>query len=280
MQTISAPVWLAFGLLGLSIISLAWDKRYLCLGLCAAAVAAGMAGGALRPVALASIGALFLLAWLATNLGKPATRTVFTVLALALSLALAMHALPGYHNPLLLKNVQFSSHSAPFTMYANFDKGLIGLVLVFFFCQRAQSWKDYSSACWQQAPVLAVMLLAVFGLGWGLGFVKPDFKLSLYLPLFAVVNLLFVCVAEEAFFRGVIQEQLTRFGQPLAVAASALLFGLVHLGGGWKWALLASVAGLGYALLYARTRRVGIAVAAHFLVNLVHFIGFTYPQAI
>lgn len=289
MQTLSAPVWLALGLLGLSVFSLLFAPaagkrlpllRHSWMLFFAAAVAVGITGGMLRPVALASIGALFAFCYLGVNAGKPAMRAVFTLLALLVSLGLALHLLPGYHNPVLIKGVQFSAHSAPYTMYANFDKGMIGLALLFFYCHRAGSWKDFASAWKQEAVVCGMLLLAVFALGWGLGFVRPDFKLPLLLPLFAAVNLLLVCVAEEAFFRGVIQDQLTRYGDEVAVAASALLFGAAHLGGGWKWALLASVAGLGYALLYARSRRIEVPIAAHFLVNLIHFTGFTFPQAI
>jgi membrane protease YdiL (CAAX protease family) len=55
------------------------------------------------------------------------------------------------------------------------------------------------------------------------------------------------------------------------------LFGLAHWGGGARYAMLASVAGLGYALVYARVRRVEASILVHFAVNAVHFVGFTYP---
>jgi len=288
MHLISVPAWLPFGLLGLSIVSTglaaANDQRpaylrHLWLILLGLATGAGLAVGMLRPVALAGIAALLAFSWLATRHGKAAVRVPFTLLTLLLALALAMHAVPGYDNPLLLKDVRLSAASAPYTMYANFDKGVVGLVLLVFFCQRASSWRDFAAALKSQAIVLAALLIAVLGAGWATGFVHPDFKLSPYLPLFAVVNLLFVCVAEEAFFRGVIQGQLARFGDTLAVVVSGLLFGAAHLGGGWQFGVLASLAGLGYALLYSKTRRIEIPIAAHFLLNLTHFVVFTYPRA-
>jgi hypothetical protein len=81
-----------------------------------------------------------------------------------------------------------------------------------------------------------------------------------------------------------IQERITRAlaAYPrwrwVAVAASALLFGAAHGAGGALYAALATVAGLGYALAYATTRRVEAAVLTHFIVNAVHFLGFTYPH--
>lgn len=284
---ISVPAWLPFGLLGLSIASsglAATDGkrpaflRHLWLVLLALATGAGLAAGVLRPIALGSIAALLAFAWLATRHGKAAVRALFTILALVLALALAMHAVPGYDNPLLLKDVRLSPHSAPYTLYANFDKGVVGLVLLVLLCRRASSWRDFAAASKSQALVFAGLLCGVLGTGWAIGFVHPDFKLSPFLPLFAVINLLFVCVAEEAFFRGVIQEQLARYSETIAVAVSGLLFGAAHLGGGWQFGVLASLAGLGYALLYSRTKRIEIPVVAHFLLNLVHFVAFTYPR--
>jgi uncharacterized protein len=288
MQLISAPAWLPFGLLGLSIASTGLAVmhserpaflRHLWLVLLGLATGAGMAAGVLRPIALASIAALLAFAWLATRHGKTAVRAVFTILTLVLALALAMHAVPGYDNPLLLKDVRLSAHSAPYTLYANFDKGVVGLVLLVLFCRRASSWRDFAVASKSQAPVLAGLLCGVLSIGWAIGFVHPDFKLSPFLPLFAVINLLFVCVAEEAFFRGVIQEQLARYSDAMAVVVSGLLFGAAHLGGGWQFGALASLAGLGYAVLYSRTKRIEIPIAAHFVLNLVHFVAFTYPRA-
>ncbi|MGW8390235.1 CPBP family intramembrane glutamic endopeptidase [Pseudoduganella sp. HUAS MS19] len=288
MQFISAPVWLPFGLLGLSIASTGLVAahserqdflRHLWLVLLGLAITAGLAAGVLRPVAIVGIVALLAFSWLATRHGKAAVRTLLTLLTLLLALALALHALPGYDNPLLLKDVRLSAESAPYTMYANFDKGVIGLVLLVFFCRRAGSWRDFAAAFRSQAAVVAALLCGVLGIAWAIGFIHPDFKLSPYLPLFAAVNLLFVCVAEEAFFRGIIQGQLARYGETMAVAVSGLLFGAAHLGGGWQFGALASLAGLGYALLYSKTQRIEIPIVAHFLLNLLHFMAFTYPRA-
>ena len=57
-----------------------------------------------------------------------------------------------------------------------------------------------------------------------------------------------------------------------------MLFGLAHAGGGATWLAVATIAGLGYAAIYARTRRIEGAILVHFAVNAAHFIGFTYPR--
>jgi uncharacterized protein len=99
-----------------------------------------------------------------------------------------------------------------------------------------------------------------------------------------VTNLLFVCVAEEAFFRGLIQDRLgkslsgIRFGTMISIACSAVLFGAAHLGGGAVYAGIAMLAGLGYACSYAIVKRIEAPILVHFGLNAVHFIVFTYPR--
>ena len=90
-------------------------------------------------------------------------------------------------------------------------------------------------------------------------------------------------IAEEAFFRGVIQERLTRACKKfphlawLPVVVSAGLFASAHAGGGAALVVLAAIAGLGYSVVYARTRLVEASILTHFAVNAVHYIGFSYP---
>lgn len=91
-------------------------------------------------------------------------------------------------------------------------------------------------------------------------------------------------MTEEALFRGLLQERLAaalparRLWQGLGIAVSAVVFGLAHAAGGPVLVLLAALAGAGYSLADAATRRIESAVLAHFAVNAVHFIGFSYPH--
>jgi membrane protease YdiL (CAAX protease family) len=120
--------------------------------------------------------------------------------------------------------------------------------------------------------------------GVAAGAVQVDVKLPERFWVFLSINLLFTCVAEEAFFRGVIQERVTsalgerRWAVPVSVALSAVLFGLAHAGGGVAVVAVSTIAGIGYAAAYARSRSIESAVLAHFLLNAIHFVGFTYPS--
>ncbi|MCM2575636.1 CPBP family intramembrane metalloprotease, partial [Achromobacter xylosoxidans] len=96
-------------------------------------------------------------------------------------------------------------------------------------------------------------------------------------------NALLVTLAEEALFRGYVQERLARcwrdrpWGATAALSIAALLFGLAHYAGGWQWMLLAGIAGVGYGLAY-RYGGLAAAVLAHLGLNAAHYGLFTYPM--
>lgn len=201
-----------------------------------------------------------------------------------MSLAMALHALPGFHNPVLLNAVHTRADALPFSLYANFDKASVGLLLLACLAPRFKSWREVGAAIKSVVLGMSVTAFVVVGLACITGMVRFEPVWLGYTPLFLAVNLLFTCVAEEAFFRGLIQERLSRalnhrtgLVGHVPVLMSALLFGLAHAGGGPLYAALAGLAGLGYALVYAKVRRVEASILVHFAVNAVHFIGFTYP---
>lgn len=248
------------------------------------AIASGLAFGYLQPPALLSLGCFLLLAWLAVREQAPrAQRIIFGALTAVVALALATHRLPGFNNPVLFATVRFSPDAAPFTLYANFDKGAVGLVLLALFCRRAQSTIEWAALLRKSLPIAVCTIVGVLAVAAGIGYVRPECKLPAGMWIFLPVNLFFTVIAEEAFFRGFLQDRLAgalasvRIGNAIAVAVSALLFGLAHFGGGPVYAGLATLAGFGYAIAYARTQRIESAILAHFLLNAVHFVGFTYP---
>lgn len=249
----------------------------------AMAVLAGLAQGLLTWPALLALMAMAGLCLGAERWGSRSAGQACTIAAGALGLALALHALPGFHNPILLDAVRTSPQARPFTLYANFDKASAGLLLLVFFAPRLRSFNEGRAIV---GPVVLGTLAAsvlTLGIAWAAGKVQPDVKLPAFAAQFLLANLLFTCVAEEAFFRGLIQEPMRRAlaGQPglawMPVVVSSLLFGLAHAGGGPGTIALAGIAGLVNALVYARTGRTEAAVLTHFLLNTVHLLCFTYP---
>jgi uncharacterized protein len=207
------------------------------------------------------------------------------------ALAAALHLFPGIQNPLLVDAQQLTPDAIPYTLYANFDKGWAGycLLLAMWPAQRlAQQGKllhRYGHGCWPVWPLTAFVAL---GLAVSLGLTQfapkwPDFALQ-----FIFCNLLLTCVAEEAFFRGLLQRPLLNQLQLrdwsinkaawCAILCVSLLFGLAHLAGGGAYALVATVASVGYGWAYQRSGRIEVAIVTHFALNLLHLSLFTYPM--
>jgi membrane protease YdiL (CAAX protease family) len=250
-----------------------------------AAACCGLAAGVLNPWSAAALVIFCGIAYLASTAGQPSvSRVLLTTAAAIVALALALHRLPGFNNPLLISALTLSAGAAPFSQYANFDKGAAGLVLLALLCRRADSaaaWRALLKKTWPAALATAI---AVLGAATWVGYVKADFKLSQTTALFLATNLFFTVVAEEAFFRGLLQDRLAaslarfRHGPVAALICSALLFGAAHAAGGGVYVLLAAISGLGYAYAYYATQRIEAPIIVHIVVNAVHFIGFTYPH--
>lgn len=213
---------------------------------------------------------------------RPCLQRVFGhAVYVAMAVALAAHMLPGFENPMVINATRITADATPFTMYLNLDKPLAGFWVVL-----ALPWTMHRR-CWRHALPAAglALLLAVpvcMILAVALGLVDWAPKVPSYTLIWAINNLLLVCLAEEAFFRAYVQGGLSRLlGNKEAARngawfASTILFALAHYAGGWEWMLLAAVAGVAYGYAY---RRGGLraAVLAHFGLNAAHFFFFTYP---
>ncbi|MCE5986326.1 CPBP family intramembrane metalloprotease [Pseudomonas sp. LM20] len=198
-------------------------------------------------------------------------------LFILLAIALALHWLPGFNAAKVIDGVIFSPGALPFTMYLNLDKPLIGawLLLACPWLILCRSQGLVTSRLY----VLPLTLLACLGGAWALGMLAWAPKWPDQAWLWLLNNLLLVSLTEELLFRGYIQAGLQRLlrHQGLALFAAALLFGLAHLGAGWQWVYLATLAGIGYGLAY-RWGGLAAAVLCHFGLNLVHFTLFSYPM--
>jgi membrane protease YdiL (CAAX protease family) len=245
--------------------------------------------------------------WLAVASAPAVIRSGGWLLLAVTALASALHLLPGIQNPLLINAAQLTPDAIPYTLYANFDKGWAGycLLLAIWPTQRLvhtgavkshavipgsanlrrDFWRNYWRGFW---PVWPLTVMLALGLALSLGLIKPAPKWPDFALQFIFCNLLLTCVAEEAFFRGLLQRPLGGILRKrglsattaawFAIVAVSLLFGLAHLAGGWAYALVATIASIGYGWAYQRSGRIEVAIVAHFALNLVHFSLFTYPM--
>lgn len=210
-------------------------------------------------------------------------RGIFGLLALVLSAALMMHVAPGFNNLKVLNDVYVSTNGVPFSLYLNFDKVAAGILIIGLTHSLISSSEEWRRMFKEMIPRAIIVIAVVAVLSFLLGFVQFDFKIPDSLWIWIPTNLLFVCLAEEAFFRGFIQKNLMqmfskiKFGNWWAIGIASVLFGLAHYTGGSKYMILAMISGVGYGWVYERTRRIEASILTHFGLNLIHFLVFTYP---
>jgi membrane protease YdiL (CAAX protease family) len=207
-----------------------------------------------------------------------------------IALAFANHIIPGFYNLKLFNAIQFSPESRFFTMYLNMDKTLAAVILVMtsgLILKNTSPFNFNTLIITLKVSVLCIATL--LSLALLSGFIAFDPKFPIQSWLWILNNLLFVCFAEEVIFRGIIQQYLTqlmrRWNLPaiLAILLTSILFAtllLGHLNGGLTYIIFSIIAGLFYGYVYYKTNRIEAAIVVHFLVNLSHFLFFTYPAAI
>ena len=264
-----------------------WISPFYWWSALAAAAALGYCSGVLQGAAFVSIALAIVVCKLyaRSDGGTTTRRMVAIVSVVVIALLLGSHLLPGFNNPIVIDRVALSATAEPYTLYLNFDKTLAGLLLLgvcYPGWPNREGFRD--SVTTPILPLIAITVLASISLSYVLGYVRFEPK---YLPMFwiwAVANLLSTCLSEEAFFRGFVQRELQwllrskRYGQSIALLVSALLFGAAHFAGGWRYVLLATLAGIGYGYVYQRSQRIEWAMLAHFSLNTTHFLLFTYPR--
>ncbi|CAN7477462.1 MULTISPECIES: CPBP family intramembrane glutamic endopeptidase [Pseudomonas] len=241
-----------------------------------------LAYGQLAWTALISVALLLFAGYAVRQQPMPIGRFLGHILFVVMALALALHWMPGFFNGRVIPAQRLTDDAAPFAMYLNQDKPLIGFWLLLA-CPWIVGRRSLRLSVYATALGLALSAVLALGGAMLLGMIHWAPKWPEHAWLWVFNNLLLVTLVEEALFRGYIQGGLSQrfkhlsYGNNLALLLTSLLFGLVHAGAGWQWVLLSGLAGVGYGLAY-RFGGLGAAIATHFLLNLLHFALFTYPM--
>ncbi len=210
-------------------------------------------------------------------------QTGVTLLGAAVALALGVHWIDGDAVfRVVAGDVISARFPAPLTINGSFAKGFAGLALLLMLGALSGFQRAAAKARgWWQVPLLVVFVLGVAIVLFAL---PLDPKLPDAWWRFVLSNVLITCVAEEAFFRGILFKYLTdaasrivpRFTGAIVILLTSLLFAVVHSG---PVEYLVMVFIVGCASGWARhvTGSVAAAIATHGAINIGHFLLLKYP---
>ena len=205
---------------------------------------------------------------------------IFSCFSLFLNELISLHKIPGFNNQMLISKEVISKNAIPYTLFINYDKSLAGAITLIAFGLKSSTKYEQSLSSIACTTLLMSLITipAITIASLALGYVKPEFRMKRHLKKWIATNLLLTCTAEEALFRTQLQGNLVQNFRPqFALLIASMLFGIAHFPGGKKYIGLASLAGLDYGMTYQLTGDIRSSILLHFLLNFVHFIGFTYP---
>lgn len=203
-----------------------------------------------------------------------------------------LHQLPGIDNIEFLTNIKLSKNSSNFDLWLNFDKPLIAIFLLFFIYNPPRKFSDYKNIFIQTLKLFVPLLIILLALGTYGNFLVFDPKFpSFEITFLWLIKMIFLTIfAEEFFFRFFIQNSVillfknskyfSKNPQIIGLIFTSILFGLTHFSQGFIFILLATICGFFYGLIFIRTRYIEASILLHFLINLTHFIFFSYPSAL
>ncbi len=289
MDTLTLQALLPFAALLASVVAIWLPFRFAWPALFAVAVIVGyvvgvLSGPAIIPIAVLAAAGWFYCAQKQATAVFTAKRVLAAIVVFVVALLLGFHIFPGFNNPIYVKDLLVSPGAKPLTSRLTFDIWAAG-VLVLGFCYEGtiRTGRELVDALKRAWPVIVINVAVLVPMALILGFVRPDPKWISFFWTWAVVQLFFVIMTEEAFFRGFVQRELSaylgkvKWGLWMAIGITSVLFGISHFAAGMAYVLLATVAGVGYGIAFQRSGRIEMSMLAHFAVNTTRFLFFTYP---
>lgn len=188
------------------------------------------------------------------------------VLATGISLLLIFHKVPGFTSFEML-GIEW-----------NFDKPFIGIFVLALNVCLIQNSHDMGQMLKYALPLTLLCLIVLFFPAYLYKLIVFNPKVSWTLPVWMVRNLFFTVCAEEGFFRGFLQKELTHYipwkiGGPISILLTSVVFTLCHTGPA-AYLVLVFIASLFYGTIFYASHRIEGSILCHFLVNLTRYVVF------
>ncbi len=204
------------------------------------------------------------------------------LLTVAVGFFIAIHRPENFSYPLLWHADRLYADGQAFSLYVNTSKALGGYLVLLWLLSRGTDAVQY--VAFPKALVISggagLFVLLIASVLFDVEF-HP--KLPAGTMLFIAVNLGVTVLAEEAFFRLLLQRHIASWfgdaalGPWIAGGVAALLFALAHTETPGPAMLLFLIAGAAYSAVFALSGRLSMAILTHFGVNILHFLLLEYP---
>ena len=211
---------------------------------------------------------------------------LFTCLSAAIiTIAIYTHFVKGFNNILLFPNWRSSTSAIAMNIYANYDKGLVALLILGLYLPVINSRKEIYRMLLATIPWMLLTGIVILSLSKYLQIVEYDPKLPYITLTWFILQLFFVIIPEEVFYRGFIQKEIAKnlnntFSGPLAILTTSLLFSLIHILfiPNLSFIILIFTTNLLYGTIYQLTGKIESSILTHLFTNTCHFLLFTYPM--
>lgn len=276
---------LAYLLLVITIIS-CWilPKYYIFAPIYVVAYACAFAGGVVSTISLLPL-SVIIVCLLCLKLSPKRFFHFFAGMIVAvIGTGMMVHMVKGFDNLLVLKAVQFGDSAIPINMYLNFDKASLAILLLGLHIPLIQEKEKWKHVILIAIPWIAFSAIVLFLFSKAIDLVHIDIKIPKESLYFIVINLFFMVIPQEAFFRGFLQNEIikclsNKAAPILAILCVSLLFGFIHFFfvPNIYYILGVMIASLLYGTIYYFSESIESCIITHFSVNLIHFFFFTYP---
>lgn len=214
------------------------------------------------------------------------TKAGLLVLLVPLAFWVATYRPAGFSYPHVFSLPGMTDAVSRYEFFANIGKGLCGFVLLYFLWVKPRADEFVAASKYQMLVALftpvVVIAMAIFVLDLNIQIKKLE-----QVFLFALGNLLIICVAEETFMRLLLQQPLrnavanmttNRWVQELVpLLLVTAIFVAIHTGLSGAAIWVYALAGLLYGLSYTLSKNIAYPIMVHFAVNQIHFSFLTYP---
>jgi membrane protease YdiL (CAAX protease family) len=261
-----------------------YPKYYLFAPLYLLAYLCGYFGGVVTYQSLFPLGAILICLIILEFYPKKFIHLFSAMIVAILGAFIMTHMVKGFENLVLIKGVTFGKSESAINLYLNFDKISFAIFLLGISIPLLKNKQEWKHMILITIPWIAFSAFILLGFSKAAGLINLDIKFPSATFYWLTINFFFVVIPEEAFYRGFLQNQISKSlankaAPLLAIICVSLLFALMHIFFVQDLTFILStfIASILYGTIYFFSGSIESAIITHFSVNIIHFFFFSYP---